>query len=112
MVNTKALIDSGAMSLFISQKLVNKYGLTTHKKQTAEQVRAVDGRPVGTGLLEKEVVGTLITQGYSSREHLNITNIGHHTMILGVNWLKKANPKINWVKHSLEIASFESISAR
>ena len=32
-------------------------------------------------------------------------------MILGMNWLKKANPKINWVTHSLEIASFESISA-
>ena len=96
-VKTKAMIDCGATKNFINQKAVRKWGLPSKKQKTPESLVLANGQIVEQGLTH-EVPGKLIIKNFAHNLALNITNLGSHKIILGMPWLSKVNPQIDWTQ--------------
>ena len=96
-----ALIDSGAAGNFISEQLANEIGVMTRNVGPINATN-VDGsriKPITkqTVPLHLEVAGRL------QPTKLLVADIGEE-MILGLPWLRKYNPSIDWAAQTLEIA--------
>ncbi|KAK6220785.1 reverse transcriptase domain protein [Colletotrichum tabaci] len=96
---TRAVIDSGAQGDFISPRLVNEREIPWQKKERPYALRTVEGEQVeyGGGLIVLETVH-LPLQVHGQKEELqfDITEIGDADVILGITWLRKHNPRIDW----------------
>ncbi|KAI7909302.1 hypothetical protein M9X92_011710 [Pyricularia oryzae] len=68
-------------------------------KKEPYQLQTVEGKAVlyGNGTIETETVH-LWMESYGRKEQitLNITEIGDKNVILGIPWLRRSNPRINW----------------
>ncbi|KAK6221471.1 reverse transcriptase domain protein [Colletotrichum tabaci] len=96
---TRAIIDSGAQGNFISPRLVNERQIPWQKKERPYALRTVEGEQVeyGGGLIVLETVH-LPLQVHDQKEELqfDITEMGDIDVILGITWLRKHNPRIDW----------------
>uniref|UniRef100_L7J7U2 RNA-directed DNA polymerase n=1 Tax=Pyricularia oryzae (strain P131) TaxID=1143193 RepID=L7J7U2_PYRO1 len=101
----RALLDSGAQGNYIAPKLVNERRIPWRQKEEPYQLRTVEGEAVsyGNGTIETETVH-LWMEGYGRRKQitLDITEIGDKDIILGIPWLRKSNPRINWVTGQIQ----------
>ena len=95
-VETLALIDSGAGGKFIDQNYVRKLGIKTQELERPLIARNVDGMPNKKGKITSFVTLTLVIKGRTKRTRLLITGLGKQQMILGFPWLREQNPDINW----------------
>lgn len=99
---TFALLDSGATSSFINQTLVTENNLPSIKKKEPRILEVIDGRPISSGNVTHETPPVLLTIGaHSETLVLDVVQLGHYPVILGVPWLKKHNPHIYWSLHQL-----------
>ena len=98
----KLLIDSGATSCFVSSKFVLKHNLTITQSDS-KSVRLANGEIVNTSQLIKNA--TIRTESKSVQIDLIVLQISYD-IILGINWLSKANPIINFQTRSVKFSSF------
>ena len=91
-----AMIDSGASSCFLHQNLIDKYCIPTHKKAVPRHLRIIDGHDISSGLIEYECTISIYFGSHKEELSCNVTNIGHHEIVLGMSWLKKHSPSIEW----------------
>jgi hypothetical protein len=99
-----ALIDSGAQANFISPRTINEYGLPWVHKEVYYRLRTVEGEPVeyGNGVVTMETAPLHMTAGpITDTMVFDITEIGDQAVILGLPWLQKYNPRIDWVTGQL-----------
>lgn len=101
---TTALIDSGATGNFIHTKAVERYQIPTHPMKKEITVRNVDGTKNKLGTIKDYVNIALDINGHREETQFLVTNIGNEDAILGMPWLKKHNPHINWSKGLLSFA--------
>lgn len=95
-VETKALLDCGASEVFIDKEFVRKRNIPTIKLKKPKNVYNADGSRNKEGKIT-HVVKTEIKIGENSQpEILWVTELGDEDFILGLTWLKRHNPKINW----------------
>jgi hypothetical protein len=99
-----AMIDSGAQGNFIKPRVVNQLRLRWRSKEEPYQLVNVEGRPVihGNGKVRKEI--TPVRMKWQEHEEyitLDITEIGRNDIILGIPWLRKWNPRIDWTTGQL-----------
>jgi len=66
----------------------------------------VDGFPNKTGQISKVVDVVLWYKTHSERMLLAISGLGKQSLILGYDWLKDHNPKIDWEKGEVEITRY------
>ena len=93
---TEAMVDTGATGDFIDQEFVNQAKLPTRKLSQPVPVYNVDGTLNEAGSI-CEVVDVVMTyNGHSKRILLAVTRLGKQSMILGITWLKKHNPEIDF----------------
>lgn len=93
--HTKALIDSGASRMFISEKLIRGMGLKTRRLPLSIPVYNVDGTSNKLGEIKEAITLDLKIGGQRNSTHLFVTGLGKNDLILGMTWLRKANPVIN-----------------
>ena len=93
------MVDSGAMSSFIDLSFAQSLNLVLVPKSNPVNVVAFDGNPAGTILSECTV--TLEIGHHSETITLDVTNLGHYPIILGMPWLKLHDPAIIWSKYRL-----------
>ena len=91
-----AMIDSGASSCFIHPNLVKQYGIPTIKKSIPRQLKVIDGRDISSGLVDLECILTLELGSHKEVMKCNVADIGKHSIVLGMSWLKLHNPSIDW----------------
>jgi hypothetical protein len=101
-----ALLDSGAQSNYISSRAVWRAGLKPRLKQKPYLLRVANGKPMPE---ESEITHEVLSvplQIQNHQEQLNLDAFGMatHDVILGLPWLRKHNPRINWKNRQL---SFE-----
>ena len=102
----KALIDSGAAGNFINRSTVHKYKIPAKRLQKPIQLSNADGT--------KNIDGTVKTYVESNlgigteKETLLVTSLGKEDVILGMPWLKKHNPRIDWEKGELRSRTFKT----
>ena len=95
--NTIAMIDSGATGNFVSQTLVQSAGLPTRKKKEPYSLQMADGSELSTGSVGEETTSLhLAIQRHREEISLDVVRMATHYIILGMPWLKKYNPVINW----------------
>ena len=106
----RALVDSGATRNFISPAGVTQCGLTVQSHNTFLELG--DGKKV---LSRGRAVNVpVVTSGFTMRTNLTVTNLLHGVdLVLGMAWLKVADPLIRWSTGQLyipdSISSFQRI---
>src|SRR3979490_3149819 len=97
-----ALLDSGAIGMFIDIEFVWAKRLKTRRLPRAILVYNIDGTPNEAGSI-KEEVDLICTYGnHTECATFSITSLGHLAIILGHTWLTEHNPEVNW--HSGEVS--------
>ena len=102
-IHVTAMIDTGAMRDFISEKFVQEWKLNLNRKRVPYPLTTADGTLIASnqGMVTQEAGVTLETQGRTSKETLDVTNIGDTDVILGLPWLRKHQPRIDWTNLTL-----------
>jgi hypothetical protein len=71
-------------------------GIPLNKNKIPQRVLAVDGREVASSPVTHDTMVKLTTNNRWEMIRLHCITIGNSPIILGLPWLKKHNPKINW----------------
>jgi len=93
--SVKALLDSRATGSFIDRDFVCSKEINTRTLLRNILVFNVDGSPNEAGQISKVIDVLLCYKTYSERMLLAISGLGKQSLILGYNWLKNHNPKVD-----------------
>jgi len=95
-VTVKALLDSRATELVISSEFARKQGFKLEKIKNLIYVRNVDGTFNKEGPIENTVEVNIYYQGHRERMEIDVIRGQKWNVILGILWLARHNPEINW----------------
>uniref|UniRef100_A0A0W0FYD8 Reverse transcriptase-rnase h-integrase n=1 Tax=Moniliophthora roreri TaxID=221103 RepID=A0A0W0FYD8_MONRR len=96
-VETKALIDSGAGGRFICEEEARKLKKPWTRLEKPIKVFNVDGTWNKIGWITHSVTVDITIGDRSMKETLLISGLGPEQIILGLPWLQDHNPDIDWV---------------
>ena len=100
----KAMINSGATGNFMSESFARRNEVPVQGKKDPYQLTVVDGTPLSKdeGQVMKETKSLrLSVHGTTIRtEKFDLVRIPHK-VILGLPWLEKQNPRIDWKRRQL-----------
>ncbi|QRV99064.1 Retrotransposable element Tf2 protein [Ceratobasidium sp. AG-Ba] len=99
------MLDSGASSIFISENIVRDFQLFKKKLDKPRLLKVIDGREIESGRVKHYVTLNLKIFDHEEEVDAYIVNVGNHDLILGMAWLKRHNPAIDWDKKSLVFSS-------
>lgn len=97
------MIDSGATALFINKKFIEKNSILKRPLKNQIKVNNIDGTSNKAGYITHYAQLTLSVSTYEEDTEFLITDLGPESLILGLLWLKKVNPRIDWVMGELEL---------
>ena len=105
------MIDSGATKNFMSKKFATNHRIPGLPKERPYQFTVVDGTPLNQdeGMVKKETL-LLISQIHKKdlgRITFDLVSIPHE-VILGIPWLEKVNPSIDWNSQKITIGKEKS----
>jgi len=101
--SVKALLDSRTTGSFINRDFVRSKGINTWTLSCNILVFSVDGSPNKAGQISKVVDVLIRYKTHSERMLLAVSRLGKQSLILGYNWLKDHNPKVDWEKREVEM---------
>jgi len=101
--SVEALLDSGATRSLINRDFVRSKGMITRTLSHNIPVFNVDGSPNEAGQISEVMDVVLRYKTHSERMLLAISGLGKQSLILGYDWLKDHNPKIDWEKGEVEM---------
>jgi len=93
--SVKILLDCGATGSFINRDFVCSKGMNTQTLLCNIPVFNVDGSPNEAGQISKVMDIVLCYKTHSERMLLAVSGLGKQSLILGYDWLKDHNPKID-----------------
>ena len=103
------LVDSGASSDFISETFVARHHLPATQVEQRQTVTLADGSKCETAKVVEEV-GVQMGEYKDCLSFLSLPLTGYDA-ILGMPWLEKNNPKIDWVNRRIELVNQAIIAA-
>ena len=109
-IETTAIIDSGATGSFIDPGLIGLTKFPVKKLDRPVKAYNVDGTTNSKGNIIWETNVDLQFPKHRENVRLMILNLGRRQIILGMPWLKKWNPIIDWINKRISIP--KSISQR
>jgi len=95
-IMVEALLDSGATGLVMSSEFTKKQGFKLEKLERPMNIRNVDGLLNKEGSIENTVEVNIYYQGHRERTEIDVIRGQKWTVILGMLWLARHNPKIDW----------------
>jgi len=101
--SVEALLDSGVTGSLIDRDFVRSKGMNTQTLSHNIPVFNVDGSPNEAGQISEVVDIVLRYKTHSERMLLAVSRLGKQSLILGYDWLKDHNPKIDWEKGEVEM---------
>ena len=93
------LIDSGAGISTISPDTVKEMKFRTTKEQHPINVRNADGSKNSNGKWKESVQLYMITPVWRGNMTFAVVNTAEDKLLLGADWLRRANPIIDWKNH-------------
>jgi hypothetical protein len=97
----RILIDSGATVNFVDTRFVRRHQLPVKRKPNQETVQLANG--------SKQACNEILPQARMRlgelrlQEPLHVTSIGGYDVILGLEWLMRRNPSVNWSAAQLQV---------
>jgi len=101
--SVEALLDCGATGSLIDRDFVRAKGINTWTLSHNIPVFNVNGSPNEAGQISEVVNVVLHYKTHSERMLLAVSGLGKQNLILGYDWLKDHNPKIDWEKGEVEM---------
>ena len=101
--SVKALLDCGATRSFIDRDFVCSKGMNTWTLSCNILVFNVDGSPNEAEQISEVVDVVLRYKTHSERMLLAVSGLGKQSLILGYDWLKDHNPRIDWEKGEVKM---------
>jgi len=101
--SVEALLDCGATGSLIDRDFVHSKGMNTQTLSHNIPVFNVDGSSNEAGQISEVVYVVLRYKTHSKRMLLAVSGLGKQNLILGYDWLKDHNPKIDWEKGEVEM---------
>ena len=102
-VETKALIDSGAQGIFMDERFAKKHRLPLLRLNKEIQVSNVGKSPNKNEPIKFHTRLLTKIDGKTISTRFLISNLGKEDVILGLPWLDKVNPEVNWTNKSIKI---------
>jgi len=96
-------LDSGATGSFIDRDFICSKGINTQTLSRNIPVFNVDSSPNEAKQISEIVDVLLRYKTHSERMLLAVSGLGKQSLILGYNWLKDHNPKVDWEKGEVEM---------
>jgi len=101
--SVKALLDCGVTGSFIDRDFIRSKGMNIWTLSHNILVFNVDGSPNEAGQISKVVDVVFQYKTHSERMLLAVSGLGKQNLILGYDWLKDHNPKIDWEKGEVKM---------
>jgi len=101
--SVKALLDCGVTGSLIDRDFVHSKEMNTQTLSHNIPVFNVDGSPNEAGQISEVMDIVLRYKTHSERMLLAVSGLGKQSLILGYDWLKNHNPKIDWEKGEVEM---------
>ena len=101
-VETKALIDSGAGGTFMDQNFARKHQLPLEKLEEPLVVFNMDGTQNKRGTITHYMELNIIFGSRTRKTCFLISGLGKQHLIFGFPWLETENPIIDWKRGTLE----------
>ena len=95
-VTTDALLDSGASTVFINRHFVDQHSLPTYLFRHPIPLYNIDGSINKAGSITHYVDFVLEIGDHKHHQIMAITDIDDQDVIIGIDWLRKHNPNIDW----------------
>ena len=95
-ITVEVLLDSGATGLVMSSEFARKKGFKLKKLERLMQVRNVDGSFNRKGPIENTVEVNVYYKGHVERTEIDVIGGQKWGVILGMPWLERHNPEIDW----------------
>ena len=92
----KALLDNGAMEMFMDRQTAARHGFMLRKLERPLMVKNVDGTVNSGGAITHQVECNVFYKGHMERMRMDVCDLGKTEVILGMPWLVAHNPEINW----------------
>jgi len=99
----EALLDYGTTESLIDRNFVCSKRMNTWTLSHNIPVYNVNSSPNEAGQISEVVDVVLWYKTHSERMLLAISGLGKQSLILGYDWLKDHNPKIDWEKGEVEM---------
>ena len=94
------MIDCGGTSNFMDIDYAKANSVPLVKKLVPHQLEVVDGHPISSSAVTHQTSDLLLsTNSHHETISFDITKLGHYPIILGLPWLKRHNPSIDWSLH-------------
>jgi hypothetical protein len=101
---TLAMLDSGATAVFINERFVSKHNILCCPLTRPIALHNIDGSINKTGSLTHFAHLTMnIGSKYTGKLDFLITDLGPEVIILGLPWLRRINPEVNWDIGTIEL---------
>jgi len=91
----EALLDNGATGLVMSSEFAKKQGFKLKKLERPVNVRNINGLFNKEGPIENTMEVNIYYQGHRERTEIDVIGGQKWTVILGIPWLARHNPKID-----------------
>ena len=95
-LKAKAMLDSGASSIFINESFVRKHGIRTQELEHPIMLRNADNSTNAIGYITREASLRFEVNGHVEELRAAVANIGDDEVIVGIDWLRHHNPQIDW----------------
>ena len=99
----KALLDCRATRSFINRDFVRLKGMNTRTLSYNILVFNINSSPNKVGQISKVIDVVLHYKTHSERMLLAISELGKQSLILGYDWLKDHNSRIDWEKEKAKM---------
>jgi len=111
-VAVRALLDSGATSLFIDTTFAKEKGFRMEKLKRPLLVRNVDRTVNAGGAIMHQVKCNMFFKEHVERARMDVCNLGKTELILGMPWLAAHNPEIDWERGEVKMTRCPPICGR
>ena len=102
-VETTTLIDLGATGNFMDPHLLPKGIFKLTHTSTPITAYNVDGTPNTRGTIQWTATISFSSGTFSDTVKFMIVRLSRPQVILGMPWLQKWNPKINWIQYTIDL---------
>ena len=100
------MVDSGATTNFIDSG--SAASMTKVALEKEENLTLFDGKESSAGKIKEAVKGILsIGDAHSEEVELRVTTLGDYDAVLGLPWLRKHNPTMNWKDLKIKIGNHQ-----
>ena len=93
---TEVLLDSGATGLVMSEEFARRHRFKRTRLERLVYVRNVDGTLNYTGPIVDTVEMEIFFKGHKERISIDVIGGQKWSVILGMPWLRRHNPEIDW----------------